>query len=93
MSLGYPCIAEDVTQKGRIDLTIKLPNRIVIIEFKVAQKEQALEQIKQKKYYEKYLSEAKNKARDIVIVGIRFNNSVIGKIPVQVHNDIIIIIL
>jgi Predicted AAA-ATPase/PD-(D/E)XK nuclease superfamily len=72
MSLGFPCIAEDVTQKGRIDLTIKLPNRIVIIEFKVDQEEQALAQIKHKKYYQKYLSEAKAKKQNIYIVGICF---------------------
>lgn len=72
MSLGFPCIAEDVTQKGRIDLTIKLPERIVIIEFKVDQKEAALAQIKEKKYYEKYLSEAKAKQQDIYMVGICF---------------------
>jgi len=74
MSLGYPCIAEDVTQKGRIDLTIKLPNRIVIIEFKVDQKESALEQIKQKKYAQKYLAEAKINQQDIYIVGICFDS-------------------
>ncbi len=28
MSLGFPCIAEDVTNKGRIDLTIKLPTAL-----------------------------------------------------------------
>ena len=74
MSLGYPCIAEDVTQKGRIDLTIKLANRIVVIEFKVDQQEQALAQIKQKKYYEKYIAEAKNKQHDLFIVGICFSS-------------------
>jgi hypothetical protein len=74
MSLGFPCVAEDVTQKGRIDLTIKLPNRIVVIEFKVDQKETALAQIKQKKYYEKYLTEAKAKEQDVYIVGICFDS-------------------
>jgi len=73
-SLGYPCIAEDVSSTGRVDLTIKLPNRIVIIEFKVDQKEQALAQIKQKKYYQKYLTEAKNKGQDIYIIGICFDS-------------------
>jgi len=71
-SLGFPCIAEDVTSKGRIDLTIKLPNRVVIIEFKVDQKEAALTQIKTKKYYQKYQSEAKSKGQDVVIIGICF---------------------
>jgi hypothetical protein len=74
MSLGFPCIAEDVTNKGRIDLTIKLPNRIVVIEFKVDQQEKALQQIIQKKYYEKYLAEAKENAQQIFIVGICFNS-------------------
>ncbi len=74
VSLGYPCIAEDVTSTGRIDLTIKLPNRIIIIEFKVDQKEKALAQIKKKKYYEKYLSEAKSKGQDIYIIGICFDS-------------------
>ncbi len=75
MSLGFPCIAEDVTHRGRIDLTIKLPNRIVIIEFKVDQKKKALAQIKEKKYYEKYLAEAESQNKDIYIVGICFDSS------------------
>jgi len=70
VSLGYPCIAEDTTSKGRIDLTIKLPDRIVIIEFKVDQKERALTQIKEKKYYEKYLAEAKLNHQEIYIIGV-----------------------
>ncbi len=70
VSLGFECIPEDVTNKGRVDLTIKLPNRIVIIEFKVDSKEKALKQIKEKKYYEKYQDENK----DIFIVGICFDS-------------------
>jgi len=70
LSLGYPCIAEDVTSRGRIDLTIKLPGRTIIIEFKVDQDEQALAQIKQKKYYEKYLTQG----QDVYIIGIGFNS-------------------
>jgi len=72
VSLGYTCIAEDVTHRGRIDLTIKLPERIVIIEFKVDTKEQALAQIKEKKYYEKYLAEAKKLQQNIFLIGICF---------------------
>ena len=74
MSLGFPCIAEDVTQIGRIDLTLKLPKRIVIIEFKVDQENKALAQIKQKKYYEKYRPEADREGLDIYIVGICFGS-------------------
>jgi len=71
-SLGFPCIAEDVSSTGRVDLTIKLPERIVIIEFKVDQQEKALTQIKQKKYYQKYIAEAKNNQQKIFIIGICF---------------------
>lgn len=74
MSLGFPCIAEDVAHKGRMDLTVKLPNRIVIFEFKVDKKEAALAQIKARKYYEKYLAEAKTLQLDIYIVGICFDS-------------------
>ena len=70
MSLGFPCIAEDVTNRGRIDLTVKLPGRIIIIEFKVDKDEQALAQIKAKKYYEKY----QHQGQEIYIVGISFDS-------------------
>ena len=72
MSLGFPCVAEDVTQKGRIDLTIKLQKRIVIIQFKADVKEKALAQIKRKQYADKYLAVAKSKGLGLFIVGICF---------------------
>jgi len=67
-ALGFDIVGEDCTNKGRIDLTIKMPNSIIIIEFKVDGKS-ALEQIKDKRYHEKYLDEKK----DIFIVGIEFS--------------------
>jgi len=67
-SLGFEIIGEDVTNKGRIDLTIKTESFIYIIEFKVGQSN-ALEQIREKRYYEKYLSEDKS----IYLIGINFN--------------------
>jgi len=67
-SLGINIIGEDVTNKGRIDLTLKLNDFIYIIEFKV-DGTSALQQIKDKKYHEKYMSENK----DIFIVGIEFS--------------------
>jgi len=68
-SLGLDIIGEDVTNKGRIDLTIKIKNIIYIIEFKVnAKKGEALQQIKDKKYSEKYQNSSK-----LYLVGIEFD--------------------
>jgi len=68
-SLGLKIIAEDVTNIGRIDFTLFIKDKIYIFEFKLEQKGRALEQIKQRKYYQKYL----NKAQDIILVGIDFD--------------------
>ncbi|MFA7083797.1 MAG: AAA family ATPase [Arcobacteraceae bacterium] len=70
-SLGFHIIGEDVTNKGRIDLTIIMDNAIYIIEFKVDNKQNALKQIKEKRYYEKYL----NHNKDIYLVGIDFDTN------------------
>ncbi len=72
--LGIEFIAEDVTNKGRIDLTIATPDmkQIYVIEFKVldneTQKGGALTQIKTKRYDEKY----QHTAEVLYIVGIEF---------------------
>uniref|UniRef100_Q3ART8 AAA-ATPase-like domain-containing protein n=1 Tax=Chlorobium chlorochromatii (strain CaD3) TaxID=340177 RepID=Q3ART8_CHLCH len=52
-SLGFDMIAEDITNKGRVDLTLKTLDKTYIFEFKVIA-EEPLEQIKKMKYYEKY---------------------------------------
>ncbi len=73
--LGIEFRAEDTTNLGRIDLTIATPDmsQVYIIEFKVVENKningKALEQIKEKKYHEKYL----NKAEEITIIGIEFS--------------------
>jgi Holliday junction resolvase-like predicted endonuclease len=69
-SLGLEIIGEDVTNLGRIDLTVKINNLIYIIEFKVGN-EEALAQIKEKKYYQKYLNENK----DIYLIDINFDKN------------------
>lgn len=69
-SLGIPMVAEDVTSKGRIDLSIQLTDKIYIIEFKVDQPERALAQIKDKGYHEKFLRSGKT----IYLVGINFDS-------------------
>jgi Holliday junction resolvase-like predicted endonuclease len=67
-SLGLDIIGEDVTNKGRIDLTIKMEKIIYIIEFKVGS-QNALNQIINKNYHQKYLNENKK----IYIIGINFD--------------------
>ncbi|WP_395947659.1 bifunctional tRNA (5-methylaminomethyl-2-thiouridine)(34)-methyltransferase MnmD/FAD-dependent 5-carboxymethylaminomethyl-2-thiouridine(34) oxidoreductase MnmC [Caedibacter taeniospiralis] len=71
-ALGYDTIPEDVTNHGKIDLTIIMHDKIVIIEFKLAKlgdAKSAIQQIKDKKYAEKYLSI--NKA--IYLIGMSFD--------------------
>jgi hypothetical protein len=55
-SIGVDIIAEDVSNKGRIDLTIKAGGRTFLFEFKVTDGE-PLEQIRKMKYHEKYAGE------------------------------------
>ena len=69
---GFSIIAEDVTNSGRIDLTIKVKDIIYIIEFKVGKSSDALDQLKRKKYAQKYKEEGKN----IYLVGISFDPEV-----------------
>ncbi len=73
--LGIQFIAEDVTNLGRIDLTIATPDmsQVYVIEFKVVdnknQNGKALEQIKEKRYHEKY----QVKADELILIGIEFS--------------------
>ena len=72
-ALGLDVTAEDITNHGRIDLTVKLERRIFILEFKVVDqdtgKNSALEQIKEKAYHEKYRAEAD----ELYLIGVEFN--------------------
>ncbi|MBI4777446.1 ATP-binding protein [Candidatus Desantisbacteria bacterium] len=78
-SLGYSLSVEESTNRGRIDMAIKTDKAIIIFEFKVVEEENkgeekdrvntALEQIKNKRYYEKYL----NSGSRIYLIGIEFS--------------------
>lgn len=68
-SLGLEITAEDVTNQGRIDLSIKINRKIYIIEFKVDAPGTAMEQIKKKNYQQKY----QNRQQDIYLIGIDFS--------------------
>jgi hypothetical protein len=69
---GFETVAEDTTNKGRIDLTIIYNNKAYIIEFKVVEdqpEKTALKQVEEKKYYEKYLG----KYEEVYLIGIEFS--------------------
>ncbi len=75
-SLGVISVPEDVTNRGRIDLTLLLKdyNSVYIFEFKIKRDKKesgdtALKQIKEKRYYEKYLG----KYSDIYLIGLLFD--------------------
>ena len=71
-ALGLEVAAEDSTNKGRIDLTVRLDRQVFVIEFKVVEQDaagNALEQIKSRRYFEKYLG-----GNDTVyLIGVEFS--------------------
>ncbi|MDX8376876.1 MAG: PD-(D/E)XK nuclease domain-containing protein, partial [Mariprofundales bacterium] len=79
-ALGLEMIAEDTTNTGQIDLTIKLnDNKILIFEFKVVEQAgagKALQQIIDKDYASKYVDQG-----EIWLIGVEFsseNRNIIG---------------
>lgn len=64
--LGADIVLEESTDKGRIDGVLELEKQIYIIEFKMNKAEDALKQIEEKKYYEKYI----DKNKKIILLGI-----------------------
>ncbi len=63
--------AEEATTLGRIDVTITLPGDVYVIEIKVNHSvKKALEQIRNKRYYAKYI----NTDKRIHIVGLNFTS-------------------
>ncbi len=68
--IGFHIDTEILTIDGRIDAVVKTDNHIFIIEFKINQSaSQAIEQIKNKKYADKYRMENK----PITLLGINFD--------------------
>jgi hypothetical protein len=80
-ALGLDIKNEDPSNKGRIDITINLPETIYIIEFKT-DGGGALKQIKEKKYHQKYVDSEKQ----IMLIGIEFdkNEKNISKIEYEI---------
>jgi hypothetical protein len=67
-AMGLDIAVEEATNRGRIDMAIKMSEIIYIIEFKV-DGSNALSQIKEMKYHEQYQSDS----RDIYLVGLEFD--------------------
>ncbi len=62
-------IAEDATNSGRVDLSVFIDDKVYIFELKVNQSG-ALEQIREKKYFEKYIADY----NEIYLVGVEFDS-------------------
>lgn len=68
-ALGVDVQVEVVTNNGRIDAVIESSSTIYLFEFKIdSSAEQALQQIIEKQYFQKYLSNGKH----IMLVGAEF---------------------
>ncbi len=65
---GFNIIPEDISSKGRADLTVIVEDKVYLFEFKVRD-ENPIKQIKEKRYYEKYLNN-----KSIYAIGIIFDN-------------------
>jgi len=68
--IGFTIESQIHTNLGRIDATIKTEKYIYILEFKVGTSQNALKQIKENNYHEKYKADKK----EIVLMGIGFDN-------------------
>ncbi len=64
--LGAEIILEENTDKGRIDAVLELEGLVYLIEFKLAKAQEALQQIKDKRYFEKYLQDS----RKLILMGV-----------------------
>ncbi|MBF0243089.1 MAG: AAA family ATPase [Desulfamplus sp.] len=69
---GFEVKAEDATNHGKIDMAVFYKNRCCLFEFKVIEliaKGKAIDQLKKKKYQEKYL----HKYEEIALIGVEFS--------------------
>ena len=69
---GFDVVVEDATSFGKVDMTVILSDKVYVMEFKVVELEgegKAIKQIKEKRYWEKYLGRGLN----IYIMGVEFS--------------------
>ena len=67
--IGFYIDSEIPDASGRIDAVIKTDNQIIVTEFKTTTAEEAMKQLKDKQYHQKYL----NDKRQIIILAIGFD--------------------
>ncbi len=71
-ALGLEVRVEDATNHGRLDMAVIFEDRVYLFEFKVVELEpegKALDQLKAKKYHEKYLTNF----AEVYLVGVEFS--------------------
>jgi len=68
---GLEIVAEEYTSKGRVDLAVRVDEKVYVIEFKVMEgdKSRTLEELKRKGYVERY----RGQVREVYLVGIDFD--------------------
>ena len=84
-ALGLNVIPEDVTNHGRIDLTVKFNGRIYLFEFKVAElvpEGRAMEQLKAKDYAAKYRASG----QPIHLIGVEFSKETRNVVGFEVED-------
>lgn len=70
-NLKYRINTEVKTNKGRMDAVVETPEQIYIFEFKLDQSaENAINQIKEREYYQKYLLNDKK----LILIGVNFSS-------------------
>jgi hypothetical protein len=74
-ALGLDVTAEQMTNKGRIDMAVRLGSRVFLLEFKVVEidgtSNKAIEQIRKMRYWERYIG----KADEIYLIGVAFSST------------------
>uniref|UniRef100_A0A7C4RSH4 AAA-ATPase-like domain-containing protein n=1 Tax=Desulfatirhabdium butyrativorans TaxID=340467 RepID=A0A7C4RSH4_9BACT len=74
-ALGLDVTAEQMTNKGRIDMAVRFGKRVFLLEFKVVEidgvSNKAVEQIRKMRYWERYLGNAE----EIYLIGVEFSST------------------
>jgi hypothetical protein len=74
-SIGLDVRPEDPTNHGQSDMVVIMDTKILVLELKILENSKAttaLAQIKEKKYYEKYLGSS-SKSLDVYLIGVEFS--------------------